>query len=212
MSFSQDMIATIREFQELANKALEQYKIDDNATVTIAKIRTDKDLTDSGKNKKIEELRKIKNDVQRELSNIENSAKTKENELEQIYTVYAECIEYSEEFRQVKELIEATRPNSKEVESLALRYKENYTVNRLLLAYVDGTDWGNNAKQVTKSNIILAGGRNRIQTIQAYTRELKTINHYAFFTRRSSHDKINTIKSYIPQYQILIDNAEKETF
>lgn len=212
MSFSEDMITTIKDFQSLANKALVLYEQETKAQKEISEIQTSNKYTPKGleemtgfKRRKIEE-------IHHRLKAVIDEALKKTSELDKRFLMYVEMIEYSEEFRQIKALIEATQPTPAEVVGLATKYRDNYTVIRLLLAYIEKSEFSARDKKDTKSEITLLGANNRKLTVKAYTDELKVVNSYIFETRRARREKVAQLKKFIPQYQILLDSAKKEIF
>lgn len=212
MSFSQDMINTIKEFQSLAEKALTFYEQETEARKEIERIQTSQNYTAKGQAEMVGFKRRKIEEVQRQVIAINNEALTKTSELEKRFSPYVEMIEYSQEFRQVKTLIEATQPTPAEIVGLATKYKDNYTVNRLLLAYIEKSEFSAKEKQNAKVEITLLGAGNRKQTVKAYTDELAMINDYIFRIKRTRREKTTQLKTFIPQYQILLDSAKNEKF
>lgn len=212
MSFSQDMINTIKEFQSLAEKALTFYEQETEARKEIERIQTSQNYTAKGQAEMVGFKRRKIEEVHKQVDAINNEALTKTSELEKRFSPYVEMIEYSQEFRQVKTLIEATQPTPAEIVGLATKYKDNYTVNRLLLAYIEKSEFNAKDKQDAKVEITLLGANNRTQTVKAYTDELAMINDYIFRIRRTRREKTTQLKTFIPQYQILLDSAKNEKF
>lgn len=212
MSFSEDMINTIKDFQSLANKALIFYEQETKAQQDISAIQTSKNYTQKGQSEMIGFKRRKIEEIHHQLKAVIDEALKKTSELDKRFSMYVEMIEYSEEFRQIKALIEATQPTPAEVIGLATKYRENYTVIRLLLAYIEKSEFSARDKKYAKSEITLLGANNRKLTVKAYIDELEVVNSYIFKTQRTRREKVSQLKKFIPQYQILLDSAKKETF
>lgn len=212
MSFSEDMITTIKDFQSLANKALAFYEQETKAQEDISAIQTSKNYTQKGQSEMIGFKRRKIEEIHHQLKAVIDEALKKTSELDKRFLMYVEMIEYSEEFRQIKALIEATQPTPAEVVGLATKYRENYTVIRLLLAYIEKSEFSARDKKDAKSEITLLGANNRKLTVKAYTDELSVVNSYIFQTKRTRREKVAQLNRFIPQYQILLDSAKKETF